>query len=55
MAMFGHRTRAIFDRYDIVPSKDLKQAQERIQAQLLMLPSAEPVLPMPESKAEVAH
>ncbi len=31
MAMTGHRTRSIFDRYDIVGGSDLREAAEKIQ------------------------
>jgi hypothetical protein len=32
MRMSGHRTRAVFDRYDIVEEDDLRDAVKRIEA-----------------------
>lgn len=46
MALSGHKTRSVFDRYDIVSEADLAQATERLQAHLVAQPTRAKVAPM---------
>jgi len=46
MALSGHKTHAIFDRYNIVSEADLTAATERLHQHLDQQPKRAPVIPL---------
>jgi hypothetical protein len=46
MAISGHKTRAVFERYNITTGQDMRNAQRRTQAYLAALPASGNVVPM---------
>jgi len=51
MSLSGHKTRSIFDRYNIVDESDLAQAQEKLQAHLQGQPVKPKVSVMKQQKS----
>lgn len=46
MSLSGHKTRSVFDRYNIVSESDLAKAAERLQAHLEEQPRVPVVVPI---------
>lgn len=51
MRISGHRTRNVFDRYDITSDEDIRQAMERTSEYVSSLPTKRKIAPMKARKA----
>lgn len=52
MTFTGHRTRSVFDRYDIVSERGLHDAGNKLAAYVATLDTRAPVVPLATARAQ---